>query len=81
MKGLTLDAGALIALERADRRVIAWIDAASAPAPERTTGAADAAPATNPTNTPEIAFVFIRAFLSLGFHVQATAPPGRRDNA
>lgn len=26
MKGLTLDAGALIALERADRRVIAWID-------------------------------------------------------
>lgn len=26
MNGLTLDAGALIALERADRRVIAWLD-------------------------------------------------------
>lgn len=26
MKGLTLDAGALIALERADRRLVAWID-------------------------------------------------------
>lgn len=28
MKGLTLDAGALIALERADRRLVAWIDEA-----------------------------------------------------
>lgn len=28
MSGLTLDAGALIALERADRRVVAWLDAA-----------------------------------------------------